>query len=89
VTKITFKLYWNHEEWLAFGTKEKDRQKGPGIGHTNIYGNIDVQNYFKIQVPASLHPYSKYKFFVKALPDYKTRKRIRPEEKYLYAETKP
>jgi len=89
VTKIRFKIYWNHEEWLAFETKEKDLQKPDGRGHTEIDGIVNVQNYFKIQVPARLHPYSRYKLSVKALPDYKIKKRIRPEEKFLYAETKP
>ena len=61
----------------------QDNVKGPGIGHTDIDKDLDVQNYVQIQVPERLHPYSKYKLSVKALPNYRTKRRLRPEEKEL------
>merc|ERR1712004_58007 len=83
VSTITFKIYWIHEEWMACDVKKNDNVKGPGIGHTDIDKDLDVQNYVQIQVPERLHPYSKYKLSVKALPNYRTKRRLRPEEKEL------
>ena len=47
---------------------------------------MDEKN-FQREIPKRLHPYSKYKLSVKALPNYAVTKRVRPEEKYLDAET--
>ena len=68
----------------------QDNDKGPGKGHTDFDKDLDVQNHFQIQVPERLHPYSKYKFSIKALPSYKVkgRSRTRPEEIFLNVETK-
>ena len=48
--------------------------------------SVDEKN-FQREIPKRLHPYSKYKLSVKALPNYAVTKRVRPEEKYLDAET--
>ena len=48
--------------------------------------SVDQKN-FQREIPKRLHPYSKYKLSVKALPNYSVTKRVRPEEKYLDAET--
>ena len=66
----------------------QDNDKGPGKGHTDFDRDLDVQNHFQIQVPERLHPYSKYKFSVKAIPNYRPKRRQRPEEKELNTETK-
>jgi len=88
VKKITFKIYWQHEEWIACDIKQNDPTKGIGRGHTAIERTLDVQNNFQIQVPHRLHPYSKYNLSVKAIPNYTTRKLIKPEEKIINFETK-
>jgi len=85
---ITFKIYWIHEEWMACDVKKNDNNNGPGTGHTAIDKDLDVQNYFQIQVPERLHPHSKYKLSVKALPNYRPKRRRRPEEKEIDAKTK-
>ena len=58
----------------------QDDEKGSGAGHTEIKN----ENQFAIE---NLHPYSKYKLSIKALPIYKIKKRVRPEEKSLFQET--
>ena len=40
-----------------------------------------------MEIPERLHPYSKYKLTVKALPSYSVIKRVRPEDKDFDAET--
>jgi len=87
VNKITFKIYWEHEKWLACDVKKNNRSKGPGEGHTDIEGSLDNDNYFQVDIPIRLFPYSLYKLTVKALPNYIIKRRSRPEEKYLDAET--
>ena len=49
--------------------------------------SLDGKTFFQVEIPERLHPYSKYKLSVKALPNYAVTKRVRPEEKYLDAET--
>ena len=66
----------------------QDNDKGSGQFHTDIVKDLDVQNHFQIQVPVRLHPFSKYKLSIKALPNYRTKRRVRPEEKELNAMTK-
>jgi hypothetical protein len=50
--------------------------------------SLDGKTFFQVEIPERLHPYSKYKLSVKALPNYSITKRVRPEpDKDLDAET--
>ena len=49
--------------------------------------SLDGKTFFQVEIPERLHPYSKYKLSVKALPNYSTTKRRPEPDKELDAET--
>jgi len=81
VNGTTFKIYWEHQKWMACDDNSKhDQDRGAGKG------DADVEDIQEIVIK-NLHLYSKYKISVKALPKYKIKTRRRPEEKNLFEET--
>jgi len=76
---IIFKIYWEHQNWMACDDNSKqDKDSGTGNREVKDIQEIVIDN---------LHPFSKYKITVKVLPKYKIKMRTRPEEKDLFAET--
>jgi len=90
-TSVVFKVYYNHQKFLACRTGKKDTSAGAGRGNTHIENTdeITIQN---------LNPFSVYKITVKAQPEYKpefkpecrnkgSRRRCIPEEQEYIGET--